>query len=70
MAGLSFNLARNPYFIQSYTYAASHTVGGYFPLGYNVLCTILQSEKAHIENLLVPIKSTWEKKGISIMSDG
>jgi len=28
-AGLSFNLARNPYFIQSYTYTANHAIGGY-----------------------------------------
>jgi len=30
---LPFNLARNPYFTQSYTYAASYTIRGYLPFG-------------------------------------
>ena len=30
-ASLPFNLTRNLYFIQSYTYAANHAIGGYLP---------------------------------------
>lgn len=69
--GLPFNLARNPYFVSSYTFAANHALGGYVPPGYNKLRTILlDQEKAHVERLLEPIKSTWGKKGVSIVSDG
>ncbi|XP_020246384.1 uncharacterized protein LOC109824246 [Asparagus officinalis] len=69
--GLSFNLARNPYFIEAFKYATSNSFGGYIPPGYNLLRTsLLQKEKAHIEKLLEPIKLTWKANGVSIVSDG
>ena len=32
--------------------------------------SLLQQEKANVERLLQPIKSTWREKGVSIVSDG
>ncbi|XP_057491417.1 uncharacterized protein LOC130777166 [Actinidia eriantha] len=68
--GLSFNLARNPYYVSSYTYAANNSIPGYIPPGYNLLRTkLFQREKANIERLLEPIKGTWREKGLTIASD-
>ncbi|XP_020250668.1 uncharacterized protein LOC109828045 [Asparagus officinalis] len=69
--GLSFNLVRNPYFIEAFKYATSNSLGGYIPPGYNLLRTsLLQKDRAHIEKLLEPIKLTWKAKSVSIVSDG
>ncbi|XP_058005468.1 uncharacterized protein LOC131181423 [Hevea brasiliensis] len=71
LGGLPFNFARNPYYVSSYSFTANHALGGYVPSGYNKLrTTLLQQEKANIERLLEPIKSTWLEKGVSIVSDG
>lgn len=32
--------------------------------------TLLQQEKANVDRLLEPIKSTWSSKGVSIAADG
>ncbi|XP_059659219.1 uncharacterized protein LOC132306039 [Cornus florida] len=70
-AGLPFHLARNPYYVSSYNYAANNPLSGYLPPGYNLLrTTLLQKEKANIDRLLQPIRSTWKAKGVSIASDG
>ena len=70
-SGLPFHLARNPYYMSSYTFAASHSISGYTPPGYNALrTTLLQKEKANVERMLQPIKSLWSSKGVSIVSDG
>ncbi|KAL6960515.1 hypothetical protein U1Q18_052485 [Sarracenia purpurea var. burkii] len=70
-AGLPFNLARNPYFASSYTFAANHNIAGYLPPGYNMLrTTLLRRERANIDRLLQPIRGTWREKGVSIVSDG
>ncbi|XP_061373230.1 uncharacterized protein LOC133315593 [Gastrolobium bilobum] len=70
-AGLPFNLAKNPYFQASYTYAANHNIGGYLPPGYNSLrTTVLQKEKENIDKLCEPIRESWAHKGVSIVSDG
>ena len=70
-AGLSFNVARNPHYQESYTFAANHSISGYVPPGYNKLrTTLLQKERAHIETLLERTKSTWSEKGVTICSDG
>ena len=69
--GLSFNFARNPYYRNSYAYAATYSIPGYVPPGYNALrTTLLQKEKAHIERLLKPIKDFWLENGVSIVFDG
>ncbi|GFS32012.1 hypothetical protein Acr_00g0020400 [Actinidia rufa] len=69
--GLPFNLARNPYYVSSYTCAANNSIPGYIPPGYNLLRTkLLQRERANIERLLEPIKGTWREKGSTIASDG
>ena len=39
LCGLPFNLARNPYYVDSYTYAANNTIPGYKPPDYNKLRT-------------------------------
>ena len=70
-AGLPFNLAKNPYFQASYTFAANHNIAGYFPPGYNTLrTTLLQQEKENVDRLCEPIREDWTHKGVSIVSDG
>ncbi|XP_021744847.1 uncharacterized protein LOC110710813 [Chenopodium quinoa] len=70
-AGLPFNLARNPYYMSAFTYAANHNLTGYIPLGYNKLRIVqIQQEKENIETLMQPIKNTWREKGVTIVSDG
>ena len=70
-SGLPFNLARNPYYVSSYSFAANSTLAGYLPPGYNLLrTTLLQKERANVDRLLQPIRSTWKEKGVSIVSDG
>ena len=67
--GLSFHFARNPYYARAFKSASQ--LPGYVPPGYNALrTTLLQKEKSNIENLLEPIKKTWNEKGVSICSDG
>ncbi|GJR08978.1 putative zinc transporter protein [Tanacetum coccineum] len=69
--GLSFNLARNPYYMRAFTFAANHNLGGYVPASYNKLrTTLVQQEKANVERLLQPIKDTWKEREVSIVTDG
>ena len=74
--GLPFNFARNPHYRSSYAFAATHCISGYLPPRYNALrTTLLQKERAHVERahverLLKPIKDSWLKNGVSIVSDG
>uniref|UniRef100_A0A803NF28 BED-type domain-containing protein n=1 Tax=Chenopodium quinoa TaxID=63459 RepID=A0A803NF28_CHEQI len=69
--GLPFNLARNPYYVSSYTIAANSNLSGYKPPRYNKLrTTLLCKEKENVDRLLQPIKATWKTKGVSIVSDG
>ena len=68
--GLPFNFARNPYYCNSYTYTATHSILGYVPHGYNALkTTLLQKEKAHVERLLKQINDFWLKNCVSIVSN-
>ncbi|GAU32553.1 hypothetical protein TSUD_218110 [Trifolium subterraneum] len=70
-AGLPFNVARNPYFISAFSYAANTNISGYIPPSYNAIrTTMLQREKSNIMKLLQPIKDTWVEKGVSIVTDG
>lgn len=70
-AGLPFHLARNPYYMSSYAFAASKTLPGYLPPGYNLLrTTLLQRERANVDNLLEPTRRAWKDTGVSIVSDG
>ena len=69
--GVPFNLARNPHYHRSYQFAAENKIDGYVPPGYNKLRTILlQKERNNVEKLLVPFKSTWKERGVTIVSDG
>ncbi|XP_056692238.1 uncharacterized protein [Spinacia oleracea] len=62
---------RNPHYMRSYTFAATHNIAGYKPPGYNKLrTTLLVQEKANVENLMIPLKSTWREKGVTIVTDG
>ncbi|XP_038709954.1 uncharacterized protein LOC120004739 [Tripterygium wilfordii] len=70
-SGLPFHLARNPHYINSYTFASNNNIAGFIPPGYNALrTTLLQRERTNIERLLMPIKDSWSEKGVSIVSDG
>ncbi|XP_050261226.1 uncharacterized protein LOC126703578 [Quercus robur] len=69
--GLPFNFARNPHYRSSYAFAATHSIPGYLPPGYNALrTTLLQKERAHVERLLKLIKDSWLENCVSIVSDG
>ncbi|KAG2279757.1 hypothetical protein Bca52824_050977 [Brassica carinata] len=69
--GLPFNLARNPHYHRSYRFAAENKIDGYVPPGYNKLrTTLLQKERDNVERLLVPFKSTWKERWVTIVSDG
>ncbi|XP_066342489.1 uncharacterized protein [Miscanthus floridulus] len=69
--GMSFNVARNPYYRESYKFAANHNLGGYVPPSYNKLrTTLLKQERVHVESLLDRMKSVWAEKGVTICSDG
>ncbi|XP_058766128.1 uncharacterized protein LOC131639665 [Vicia villosa] len=70
-AGLPFHLARNPHFRRALSIAANSSIPGYQPPGYNKLrTTLLIKERQHVENLLQPIKNSWNQKGVTIVSDG
>ncbi|CAF1832434.1 unnamed protein product [Brassica oleracea var. botrytis] len=69
--GVPFNLVRKPSYHRSYQFAAASKLDGYVPPSYNKLrTTLLQQEKNNVEKLLVPLKSTWKEKGVTIVSDG
>ncbi|XP_074361159.1 uncharacterized protein LOC141701395 [Apium graveolens] len=68
--GLPFHYARNPHYNKSYTMASEFNLSSYVPPTYNALrTTLLQKERANVERLLVPIRTTWKEKGVSIVSD-
>jgi Protein of unknown function (DUF 659) len=67
----SFNFARNPHFIKSYQILSNSGVKGYKPPSYNkIRTTLLDRERVHVDRLLEPLKSTWTRKGVSIVCDG
>ena len=71
IGGLPFNLARNPHYLRSYSFAANNSLPGYIPPGYNKLrTTLLHQEKTNVELLLQPIKVTWKDKEVIIVTDG
>ncbi|KAM0920811.1 hypothetical protein ACQ4PT_007261 [Festuca glaucescens] len=66
-ACLPFNLTRNPWFRQAFTFAVNSKLAGYVPPSYNKLrTTLLVQEKTQVERMLQPIKSTWSSKGITL----
>ena len=66
--GLSFHFARNPYYTHAFKSASQ--LPSYVPPSYNALRTrLLQKEKSNIENLLEPIKKTWNEKEVSICNN-
>ena len=69
--GVAFNLARNPYYRESYNFIVKNEMGGYVPPGYNALrTTCLAKEKKHVGRILEPLKPTWALKGVTIATDG
>ncbi|PWA50999.1 DUF659 domain-containing protein [Artemisia annua] len=56
-SGLAFSLAKNPYYIRSYTRAANSK-------------HLAAKKRRHSEGLLEPLKTAWKGKGVSIVSDG
>ncbi|GFS40885.1 hypothetical protein Acr_00g0071030 [Actinidia rufa] len=72
-SGLPFNFARSPYF-RKYSLTLANNRSGWLiivPPSFDRLhTTLLAQEKEHINRLLQPIKDTWKKKGVSMVSDG
>ncbi|KAG8376087.1 hypothetical protein BUALT_Bualt09G0027000 [Buddleja alternifolia] len=69
--GLPFNLARNPYFVRAFTFAANTDIKGYVPPGYNALRTkLLDKEKENTESRLEATRSTWRTRGVTLVCDG
>lgn len=69
--GISFNLAKSPHYVGAFTHAANSSLSGYVPPGYNKLrTTLLEQERMHVDNMLLPIKQSWGAKGVSIVADG
>ena len=61
IGGLSFHFARNPYY--GCAFKSASQVPGYVLPCYNELrTTLLHKKKSNIENLLEPIKMTWNEK--------
>jgi len=71
-SGLSFNLARSPYYRSVFSYAANTSnLSGYVPPTYNKLRgPLLTKERIHVENLLQSIRNSWKNKRVTIVSDG
>ncbi|KAG8377295.1 hypothetical protein BUALT_Bualt08G0014400 [Buddleja alternifolia] len=68
--GLPFNLARNPYFVRAFTFAANTDIKGYVPPGYNALRTkLLDKEKENTESQLEATRSTWRTRGVTLVCD-
>jgi len=59
-SGLSFNLARSPYYRSAFSYAANTSnLSEYVPPTYNKLRgPLLVKERIHVENLLEPIRNS------------
>jgi len=71
-SGLPFHLANNPHYRGAFSYAANTSnLSGYVPPTYNKLRgPLLSKERSHVENLLQPIRDSWNDKGVTIVSDG
>ncbi|CAA0809034.1 Unknown protein [Striga hermonthica] len=68
---LPFNLVRSPQFRKYSLFLANSRLTGYIPPSYDGLrTTLLAQEKAHINVKVHHIKESWNKKGLSICSDG
>lgn len=69
--GLPFHLSTNPYYVSAFQFATNNPIPGYIPPCYNLLrTTLIQRERANVERLLEPTRSSWKEKGLSIVSDG
>lgn len=70
-SALPFSLVRNPYFRNFVLKLANGKIAGYVPPTYNRLrTTLLLQEKTHVNTLLQPFRDSWQKKGMSLCSDG
>ncbi|KAL7184927.1 hypothetical protein ACSBR2_026970 [Camellia fascicularis] len=49
--------------------SANNSLMGYTPYD-RLRTTLLSQEKEHVNRLLQPIKDSWKKKGVSLLSDG
>jgi len=69
---LPFHLARNPYYRDTFPYTANTpNLNGYKPPSYNKLrTTLLTTKRSHVENLLQPIRNSWNQKGVTIVCHG
>ncbi|XP_068498232.1 uncharacterized protein [Phaseolus vulgaris] len=71
-SGLPFHLAISPYYRSAFSNATNTSnLSGYVPPTYNKLRgPLLSKERSHVENLLQPIRNSWNQKGVTIVSDG
>ncbi|KAH9314484.1 hypothetical protein KI387_023111 [Taxus chinensis] len=68
--GLSFNVVRSPYWHEMVK-AINEAPKGYKSPGYEkIRTTLLDKQKKYVETSLQPIRDSWTKTGVSIVSDG
>ncbi|XP_074374238.1 uncharacterized protein LOC141714626 [Apium graveolens] len=70
-SALPFSLVKNPFFRRFCWRLSNSKVVGYVPPTYNRMRTnLLEQEKAHVNVLLQPFRDSWNKRGVSLCSDG
>ncbi|KAH9291975.1 hypothetical protein KI387_042840, partial [Taxus chinensis] len=68
--GLSFNVVRSPYWHEMVK-AINEAPKGYKAPGFEkIRTTLLERQKKYVETSLQPIRDSWTKTGVSIVSDG
>jgi len=68
--GLTFNLSKKPYYIKSFTYAASNPIVGYKPPGFNSLRTTLTTCESSRREVIRAYQGHLEREAVPICSDG
>ncbi|ERN03513.1 uncharacterized protein LOC18431659 [Amborella trichopoda] len=70
-SGISLNLIRSPYFRDMIRYACENSLEGYvLPTFDNLRTSLLDAEKANIEQSVKPFRSSWGSRGVSLLTDG
>ncbi|XLR46800.1 hypothetical protein S83_031460, partial [Arachis hypogaea] len=66
--GLPFHLAKNSYFVKTFSFDANNYIDGYILPNYKkTRTTLLEKEKQHVERMLEPTKNSWSGKRVNIV---